>query len=137
MAITLDWIVPWAIRDCVERSSLDAISGRRLRVLGDLRSLGSHESLERTPMVTRSGAGGRMPPAVGMINESVTAMRPDLRGMAGFTVRVPKSFDIDTAEGPHCVWVQDPTMEYDESGEVSLPTVVLADRELYALHSPR
>jgi hypothetical protein len=42
-----------------------------------------------------------MPPAVGMINESVTAMRPDLRGMAGFTVRVPKSFDIDTAEGPH------------------------------------
>ena len=52
-------------------------------------------------MVTRSGAGGRMPPAVGVINESVTAMRPDLRGMAGFTVRVPRSFDIATAEGPH------------------------------------
>ena len=86
-------------------------------------------------MVTRSGAGGRMPPAVGVINESVTAMRPDLRGMAGFTVRVPRSFDIATAEGPHCVWVQDPTMECDESGEVSLPTVVLADHELRAAFS--
>ena len=52
-------------------------------------------------MVTRSGAGGRMPPAVGVVNESVTAMRPDLLGMAGFTVRVPKAFDIETAEGPH------------------------------------
>ena len=86
-------------------------------------------------MVTRSGAGGRMPPAVGVINESVTAMRPDLRGMAGFTVRVPRSFDIATAEGPHCVWVQDPTMEFDESGEVSLPTVILADPELRAAFS--
>ena len=40
-----------------------------------------------------------MPPAVGMVNESVTAIRPDLRAMAGFTVRVPKAFDIETAEG--------------------------------------
>ena len=42
MAITLDWIGPWAIREFVERSSLDAISGRRLRVVGDLRFLRSH-----------------------------------------------------------------------------------------------
>ena len=35
-------------------------------------------------MVTRSGAGGNMPPAVGVITDRVIAKRPDLEGMMGF-----------------------------------------------------
>ena len=32
-------------------------------------------------MVTRSGAGGSMPPAVGVITDRVIAKRPDLEGI--------------------------------------------------------
>ena len=45
-------------------------------------------------MVTRSGAGGNMPPAVGVITDRVIAKRPDLEGMLGFTVRAPPKLDI-------------------------------------------
>ena len=50
-------------------------------------------------MVTRSGAGGTLPPAVGVITDRVIAKRPDLEGMLGFTVRAPPKLDIASAEG--------------------------------------
>ena len=58
-------------------------------------------------MVTRSGAGGSLPPAVGVITDRVIAKRPDLDGMEGYTVRAPPKLvlDISTAEGSIRVWV--------------------------------
>ena len=50
-------------------------------------------------MVSRSEAGGGKPPAAGVISGSVIAKRPDLRGMKGHTVRVPRALDIASAEG--------------------------------------
>ena len=50
-------------------------------------------------MVTRSGAWGNLPPAVGVITDRVIAKRPDLDGMEGYTVRAPPKLDIATAEG--------------------------------------
>ena len=56
-------------------------------------------------MVSRSEAGGGKPPAAGVISGSVIAKRPDLRGMKGHTVRVPRALDIASAEGAIRVWV--------------------------------
>ena len=52
-------------------------------------------------MVTRSGAEGNLPPAVGVITDRVIAKRPDLDGMMGFTVRLraPSKLDIASVEG--------------------------------------
>ena len=80
-------------------------------------------------MVTRSGAGGSMPPAVGVITDRVIAKRPDLEGMLGFTVRAPPKLDIASAEGSIRVWV-DPKGMGVEEGETSFPTVVLSAEEL-------
>ena len=43
--------------------------------------------LEFDSMVTRSGAGGALPPAVGVITDRVIAKRPDLNGMYDYTVQ--------------------------------------------------
>ena len=61
--------------------------------------------LEYDSMVTRSGAGGTLPPAVGVITDKVIAKRPDLKGMIGSTVRAPSKLDIASAEGSIRVWV--------------------------------
>ena len=58
-------------------------------------------------MVTRSGIGGNLPPAVGVITDRVIAKRPDLDGMKGFTVRAPSKLDIASAEGSIRVWVDE------------------------------
>jgi hypothetical protein len=50
-------------------------------------------------MATRSEAGGNLPPGVGIITESVVKSRPDLVDMVGFTVRVPRSLDIEANDG--------------------------------------
>ena len=75
------------------------------------------------PMVTRSEAGGNMPPVFGAINARVIAKRPDLRSVKGHLVRVPRTFDIDIAEGSTRVWVQDPGMHVGGDGPQALRTV--------------
>ena len=60
-------------------------------------------------MATRSEAGGNLPPGVGIITERVVKSRPDLVDMVGFTVRVPRSLDIEANDGPQRVWVQGPS----------------------------
>ena len=62
-------------------------------------------------MVTRSGAGGSLPPAVGVITDRVIAKRPDLSGMEGSTVRAPSKLDIASAEGSIRVWVDQGGMD--------------------------
>ena len=81
-------------------------------------------------MVTRSGAGGSMPPAVGVITDRVIAKRPDLEGMLGFTVRAPPKLDIASAEGSIRVWVDPKGMGVEEGEKTSFPTVVLSAEEL-------
>ena len=81
-------------------------------------------------MVTRSEAGGNMPPVLGAINARVTAKRPDLRSMKSHLVRVPRTFDIAIVEGCTRVWVQAPGMEVSGEGPQAFPTVVLSVDEL-------
>ena len=80
-------------------------------------------------MVTRSGAEGNLPPAVGVITDRVIAKRPDLEGMMGFTVRAPPKLDIASAEGSIRVWVDEDGMGGEEE-DVSYPTIVLSADEL-------
>ena len=81
-------------------------------------------------MVTRSGAGGNLPPAVGVITDRVIAKRPDLSGMYGYTVRAPPKLDIESAEGSVRVWIDQHGIDREEEGEVSFPTIVLSADEL-------
>ena len=84
----------------------------------------------RCPMETRSGTGGALPPVAGYIGPSVVAIRPDLREMGGYIVRVPRSLDIDMNEDSQRVWVQAPAAMVEEEGPVSFPTIVLSADEL-------
>ena len=59
-------------------------------------------------MATESEAGGKLPPGVGILTKDVVKARPDLSNMEGFTVRVPRSLDIEANDGPQTVWVQGP-----------------------------
>ena len=59
-------------------------------------------------MATESEAGVKLPRGVGIITENVVKSRPDLTNMVGFTVRIPRSFDIEANDGPQRVWVQGP-----------------------------
>jgi hypothetical protein len=81
-------------------------------------------------MVTRSGAGGSLPPAVGVITDRVIAKRPDLSGMEGSTVRAPSKLDIASAEGSIRVWVDQGGMGEEGDGDTFFPTVVLSADEL-------
>ena len=70
-------------------------------------------------MVTRSGAGGTLPPAVGVITDKAIAKRPDLEGMIGSTVRAPSKLDIASAEGSIRVWVDSKGMGEGSEGDAS------------------
>ena len=59
-------------------------------------------------MATESEAGVKLPPGVGILTKDVVKKRPDLSDMEGFTVRVPRSLDIEANDGPQRVWVQGP-----------------------------
>ena len=69
-----------------------------VRMKGDSSELLPHFSflIGRVPMATESEAGGKLPPGVGILTKDVVKTRPDLSDMEGFTVRVPRSLDIDT-----------------------------------------
>ena len=83
-------------------------------------------------MVTRSEAGGHLPPVLGALSARVTAKRPDLESLRGNLVRVPRTLDVDIAEGSNRVWVHDPEMDLSGEGPFAFPTVVLtADADLH------
>ena len=50
-------------------------------------------------MATESEAGVKLPPGVGILTKDVVKKRPDLSDMEGFTVRVPRSLDIEANDG--------------------------------------
>ena len=54
-------------------------------------------------MATESEAGVKLPPEVGILTKNVVKTRPDLCDMVGFTVRVPRSLDIEANDGPQRV----------------------------------
>ena len=62
-------------------------------------------------MATESEAGSKLPPGVGILTKDVVKTRPDLSDMEGFTVRVPRSLDVESNDGPQRVWVQGPMDE--------------------------
>ena len=62
-------------------------------------------------MATESEAGVKLPPGVGILTYNVVKTRPDLYDMVGFTVRVPRSLDIEANDGPQRVWVQDVVLQ--------------------------
>ena len=84
-------------------------------------------------MVTRSEAGGHLPPVLGALSARVTAKRPDLESLRGHLVRVPRTLDVDIAEGSNRVWVHDPEMDLSGEGPFAFPTVVLTADELRAV----
>ena len=49
-------------------------------------------------MVTRSEAGGHLPPVLGALSAAVTTKRLDLVSLRGHIVRVPRTLDVDIAE---------------------------------------
>ena len=59
--------------------------------------LSSHFGWARGPMVTRSEAGGTLPPVLGALSAQVIAKRPDLESLRGHLVRVPRTLDVDIA----------------------------------------
>ena len=77
-------------------------------------------------MATESEAGVKLPPGVGILTENVVKSRPDLSDMLGFTVRVPRSLDIEANDGPQRVWVQGPNDGVVEGMPIAFPTVVLS-----------
>ena len=85
-------------------------------------------------MATESEAGGKLPPGVGIITKDVVKTRPDLSDMEGFTVRVPRSLDIEANDGPQRVWVQGPEDSVMEGKPVTFPTIVLSAAELLAVY---
>ena len=74
-------------------------------------------------MATESEAGVKLPPGVGILTYNVVKTRPDLSDMLGFTVRVPRSLDIEANDGPQRVWVQGPNDVVMEGKSVAFPTV--------------
>ena len=95
--------------------------------------LSSHFGWARGPMVTRSEAGGTLPPVLGALNAQVISKRPDLESLRGHLVRVPRTLNVDIAEGSNRVWVQDPGMDLSGEGPFAFPTVVLSASELRAV----
>ena len=85
-------------------------------------------------MATESEAGVRPPLGVGILTFNVVKSRPDLRDMEGFTVRVPRSLDIEANDGPQRVWVQGPEDSVMEGKPVTFPTIVLSAAELLAVY---
>ena len=83
--------------------------------------------------MTRSEAGGHLPPVLGALSARVTAKRPDLESLRGHLVRVPRTLDVDIAEGSNRVWVHDPEMDLRGEGPFAFPTVVLTADELRAV----
>ena len=107
--------------------------GNLVRIeVGDV-DLSSHFGWARGPMVTRSEAGGHLPPVLGALSARVTAKRPDLESLRGHLVRVPRTLDVDIAEGSNRVWVHDPEMDLSGEGPYAFPTVVLTADELRAV----
>ena len=67
----------------------------------------------------------------GYIAPSVVRIRPDLRDMGGYTVRVPRSLDIDMNEDSQRVRVPAPDMEVESDGvRFRCPTIALSADEL-------
>ena len=85
-------------------------------------------------MATESEAGVKLPPGVGILTKNVVKTRPDLSDMEGFTVRVPRSLDIESNDGPQRVWVQGPEDSVMEGKPVTFPTIVLSAAELLAVY---
>ena len=85
-------------------------------------------------MATESEAGVKLPPGVGILTKNVVKKRPDLSDMEGFTVRVPRSLDIEANDGPQRVWVQGPEDSVVEGKSVTFPTIVLSAAELLAVY---
>ena len=85
-------------------------------------------------MATESEAGVKLPPGVGILTENVVKSRPDLSDMLGFTVRVPRSLDIEANDGPQRVWVQGPNDGVMEGKSVAFPTIVLSAAELLTVY---
>ena len=71
---------------------------------------------------------------MGVLTYNVVKTRPDLYDMVGFTVRVPRSLDIEANDGPQRVWVQGPKDVVVEGKPVTFPTVVLSAAELLAVY---
>ena len=67
---------------------------------------------------------------MGILTENVVKSRPDLWDMVGFTVRVPRSLDIEANDGPQRVWVQGPNDNVVEGKTITFPTIVLSAAEL-------
>ena len=76
-------------------------------------------------MATESEAGVKLPPGVGILTFNVVKSRPDLRDMEGFTVRVPRSLDIEANDGPQRVWVQGPNDKVVEGKPITFLVCVL------------
>ena len=70
-------------------------------------------------MATESEAGSNLPPGVGILTRDVVKTRPDLSDMEGFTVRVPRSLDIEANDGPQRVWVHGPNHSVEDGEPVS------------------
>ena len=85
-------------------------------------------------MATESEAGVKLPPGVGILTQNVVKSRPDLTDMVGFTVRVPRSLDIEANDGPQRVWVQGPNDSVVEGGTIAFPTIVLSAAELLSVY---
>ena len=49
-------------------------------------------------MVTRSEAGGTLPPVLGALNAQVITKRPDLESLRGHIVRVPRTLNVDNTD---------------------------------------
>ena len=105
-------------------------------MLGDSSELLPHFSflIGRVPMATESEAGGKLPPGVGTLTRDVVKSRPDLSDMEGFTVRVPRSLDVESNDGPQRVWVQGPMDVVVEGKSITFPTIILSAAELLAVY---
>ena len=83
-------------------------------------------------MATESEAGVKLPPGVGILTKNVVKKRPDLSDMEGFTVRVPRSLDIEANDGPQRVWVQGPNDKVVEGKAITFPTIVADSFSFFA-----
>jgi hypothetical protein len=73
---------------------------------------------------------GHLPPVLGALSAAVTTKRLDLVSLRGHIVRVPRTLDVDIAEGSTRVWVHEPGMDLSGGGPFTFPTVVLTADEL-------
>ena len=106
-------------------------------MLGDLASLLILDWHECHGEPTESEAGVKLPPGVGILTYNVVKTRPDLSDMLGFTVRVPRSLDIEANDGPQRVWVQGPNDGVEEVKPIAFPTIVLSAAELLTVYRGR